>query len=100
MMIYQQKLERRQLILARLVNIGTDLFAMSATCSLAVSRCQKDPNDNSAELADLFSRQARARIEKQFRGLYSNSDQFAYKIARDTLEGKHAWLETGIIDPE
>lgn len=100
MMIYQQKLERRQLILARLVNIGTDLFSISATCSLAVSRCQKDPNDNSAELADLFSRQARARIEKQFRSLYSNSDQFAYKIARDTLEGKHAWLETGIIDPE
>jgi hypothetical protein len=65
-----------------------------------VSRCQKDPGDNSAELADLFSRQARARIEKQFRGLYSNSDQFAYKIARDTLEGKHAWLEEGIIDPE
>ena len=100
MMMYQQKLERRQLILARLVNIGTDLFAMAATCSMAVSRHQKNPGDNSAELADLFCRQARSRITKQFRGLHSNSDQFAYKIARDTLEGKHAWLEEGIIDPE
>jgi len=100
MMIYQQKLERRQLILARLVNIGTDLFAISASCSLALSRCQSNPEDNSSELADLFCRQARGRIEKQFRGLYSNNDQFAYKIARDTLDGKHSWLETGIIDPE
>ena len=101
MMMYQQKLEHRQLLMSRLVNIGTDLFAMASACSSAVSKVQKNPADKSAvELADLFCRQASSRIRKQFHGLHSNNDRFTYDLAQKALDGRYAWLEAGIIDPE
>ncbi len=100
MMIYQQGLERKQQLMTRLVNIGTDLFAMASTLAYALSMTMENPKDKGAvELADLFCRQARSRIEKQFRHLFINSDAFAYRIAQNTLQDKYAWLENDIVDP-
>ncbi len=100
MMIHRQGLEKKQLLLTRLVNIGTDLFGMAISCSRAVSLSSKNSSDTSAiELADLFSRQARGRIEKQFRSLFHNDDPFAYHVAQETLKGKYRWLEEGIVEP-
>ncbi len=100
MMIYQQGLEAKQQLMTRLVNIGTDLFAMAASCSLALSRQKEKGGDESAtELADLFCRQARGRIEKQFRHLFMNNDGFAYQIAQKSLAGRYDWLENDIIAP-
>jgi len=60
----------------------------------------KAPSDSSpAELADLFCREARRRIERQFRALYRNEDRFTYYVAQETLKGKYRWLEEGIIEP-
>jgi hypothetical protein len=50
------------------------------------------------ELASVFCQQARLRIEKLFDGLFNNTDEVDYKLAIDTLAGKHTWLEAGIID--
>ncbi len=101
MAIYQEGLEQRQQLLTRLVNIGTDLFAMAATCSRVLRMRSKNPDDTSpVELADLFSRQARARIERDFSRLFRNHDRFTYDIAQETLKGKYRWLESGIIEPE
>ena len=101
MMIYQQGLESKQHLMGRLVNVGTDLFAMSATISRAISMVAKNPSDQGpVELADLFCRQARKRIAKQFNGLFVNDDKFTYKIAQNTLAEKYAWLEEGIILPD
>lgn len=100
MIRYGPALEHRQRLLGRLVNIGTDLFAMTATCSRAVLLLSKNPSDRGpSELADLFCRDARKRIAKQFRSLFFNYDAFAYRIARNALEGKYSWLEHGIIPP-
>jgi len=100
MMIYQQGLEAKQQIMSRLVNVGTDLFALAATCARAIKLYQENPSDNGPlELADLFCRQARGRIENDFKHLFINSDGFAYKIAQNTLSSKYAWLENDIIDP-
>ncbi len=98
--LYQQKLEAKQQLMARLVNIGTDLFAMAATCSRAMQLAGKGAEKaNSVELADLFCRQAKGRIEKQFRSLFHNSDAKAYRLAQDVLADKYAWLENDIIPP-
>ena len=98
MMRYGPGLERRQRLLGRLVNIGTDLFAIAATCSRAALLVSKNPSDNgSVELADLFCRDARKRIARQFRGITRNDDAFSYRIARNTLDGKYQWLEDGIV---
>ncbi len=97
---HQQGLEKKQQLLTRLINIGTDLFAMAAANSRAVYFYQKDSSDlGPVELADLFSRQSRGRIEKQFRSLFANDDRFAYHVAQETLKGKYQWLEKGIIEP-
>ncbi len=42
---YQQKLERKQLILGRLMEIGTELFVMAATCSYALMKYKENPSD-------------------------------------------------------
>lgn len=99
MMLYQDGLEKKQQLLTRLVNIGTDLFAMAVTCSRAVLLDSKNPEEGAVELADLFARQAKGRIEKQFRSLFSNDDRFTYYVAQETLKGKYRWLEDGIIGP-
>jgi len=98
MAIHQQGLEKRQQILARFVNIGTDLFAMAATCSQAASRVAKNPSDTSAlELADLFCREARLRVEREFKAQRHNDDRLIYKIGRNMLDERYKWLEEGIV---
>ena len=98
MMIYQQGLEGKQHLLAKLVNVGTDLFSMSAACARAVYLYSQNPKDSGPlELADLFCLQARGRIKKQFHGLFFNRDKFVYQVAQNALEGKYKWLETDIF---
>ncbi|MBI3999908.1 MAG: acyl-CoA dehydrogenase family protein [Candidatus Omnitrophica bacterium] len=100
MMLYQQGLEKKQRLLGRIVNIGTDLFAMAASCSRAALLVSKNPSDKSSvELADLFCRDAKKRVNSHFQTLFKNSDATAYRIARNALEGKYNWLEDGIIPP-
>jgi len=98
MAVYQQGLEKRQQVLFRFVNIGTDLFAMAATCSRATYLVDQNPSDRGPlELADLFCKEARLRILREFRSQRQNDDKMIYKIGRNMLEGKYQWLETGIV---
>jgi hypothetical protein len=98
MVMYQQGLEKHQKILSRFVNIGTDLFAMAAVCSRAAHLLGENPKDSGPEeLADLFCREARLRIENEFRTQRRNDDKMIYRIGRNMLEGKYQWLETGIV---
>src|SRR5947199_5413164 len=64
MMRFQAKLERKQMVLFRIVDIGTDLFAMAASISYATMLAKKGgETKNAMDLADLFCREARRRIE-------------------------------------
>jgi hypothetical protein len=95
---HQQGLEKRQQILARYVNIGTDLFAMAASCSRAAHLLKQNPADpGPAELADLFCKEAALRIKHEFHAQVENDDRMIYKIGRKMLEGKYQWLESGIV---
>jgi hypothetical protein len=53
-----------------------------------------------ADLADLFCRTARRRVERLFEDLWSNDDVLKYRAALDVLGGRHAWLERGILGLE
>ncbi len=93
---WQGKLEHKQRFLGRIVDIGAELFAMTAACV----RAQRDRADGTAvELADAFCQQARVRVEQLFDGLWRNSDDSDRTLAREVLEGRYTWLEEGIIDP-
>ncbi|MBV9312594.1 MAG: acyl-CoA dehydrogenase family protein [Pseudonocardia sp.] len=93
---WQGKLEYRQRFLGRIVDIGAELFAMSAVCV----RSRRDPEGGSAvELADAFCKQARVRVENLFSGLWSNSDDSDRLLTRRVLQDRYIWLEDGVLDP-
>ena len=90
------KLERRQMVLFRAVDIGADLFAMTAACVRARMLAQQG-NTEAMELADLFCREARQRITTNFHRFYGKNDAAIYRVSQRVLEGRHAWLEQGIV---
>jgi hypothetical protein len=93
---WQGRLERKQGFLGRIVDIGAELFAMSAVCV----RAHAEPQGGSAyELAGVFCAQARLRAEELFGQLWSNTDGADTALARRVLAGDYLWLEDGIIDP-
>lgn len=96
MVRFGPKLEKRQSVLFRLVDVGAELFAMSATCSRAEA-LRKQGRPEAVELADLFCRYARGRVQDAFRTVFANDDVRTYGVAQDVLAGKHEWLEQGLV---
>lgn len=92
---WQGKLEYKQRFLGRIVDIGAELFAMTAACV----RTRSDAPESAVELADAFCRQSRVRAEQLFTQLWDNSDDSDRTLAHDVLAGRYTWLEDGIIDP-
>jgi len=89
------RLEKRQSVLFRLVDVGAELFAMSAACVRARTLVQENPAERGpVELADAFCGQARHRIARSFRDVFHNDDGPTYRLALETLKGRYAWLET------
>ncbi len=95
---HQQKLERKQVLLGQLIDIGTELFTMSVTCAYAESLAtNKNKRGDAYQLAEEFCKQARKRISQQFRSLSHNNQASALALTKDVLDGKVKWMEDGII---
>lgn len=86
---WQGKLEYKQAFLARVVDIGAELFAIAAVCS----RARNSGRPEEMELADLFCRQARQRVVILEHALWNNTDAFDVAVARDILKGRYAFAE-------
>jgi hypothetical protein len=93
------KLERQQLLLGRLVDIGAEIFAIASSCARAQSALatNKKADPDLLALADYFSRTARLRIERLFYGARHNVDRRGYRLAQRVLSGDLDWLETGVV---
>lgn len=92
------RLEKRQAVLGRMVDIGCDLFLMTSAVVRAKQMLEKDPDDRGPEeLADLFCRHARRRIRTRFREVTDNDDEATYRVARRAMDGAYAWLEKGVV---
>jgi len=100
MVRYGAKLERRQMVLFRAVDIGAELFAMSAACVRAQMLASTQGRHEAVQLADAFCVEARQRIAQLFRLLHGPADAQLYALAMSVLRGEHAWLEQGIVDEE
>jgi alkylation response protein AidB-like acyl-CoA dehydrogenase len=100
MIRFGPKLEYRQAVLFRLVDVGAELFAMASTCARAQWLARTDPEAGrgAVEIADLFCRQARGRVQAKFKGLWRNEDLQTYHVAQEVLKGEHAWLERGMVE--
>ncbi len=95
---YQKKLESHQAILNRIVDIGTELFAMATTCSYADMLMKEDKDKEGAlELADLFCKAARKRIDAAFDENSNNFDKESIAVSKQVLSGKLKWMETEIM---
>ena len=106
MVRFGPKLEKRQAVLGRLVEIGAELLAMTAACSRAMAmqaeertgrQADREAAPGPVELADLFCRQARRRVEERFEAVFDNDDVATYRVAQQVLQGQHGWLEGGMV---
>ncbi|MGW2861278.1 acyl-CoA dehydrogenase family protein [Streptomyces sp. NPDC001205] len=97
---WQGRMETKQGFLGRIVDIGAELFAMSAACVRAEHLRATGENGREAlQLADAFCRQSRIRVEELFTRLWSNTDDLDRKIVDEVLAGSYTWLEEGVLDP-
>jgi alkylation response protein AidB-like acyl-CoA dehydrogenase len=96
---WQGKLERKQGFLGRMVDIGAELFAMSAVCVRAHMDTRTERGESALELADAFCRQARVRVDELFDRLWRNTDALDSRLAKKVLSGEFTWLEEGVLDP-
>ena len=96
MIRFGPKLEKRQAVLGRLVEIGAELLAITAACARALAMRKRSgeaasPGRRGAvELADLFSRHARRRVEERFAAVFDNDDVATYGLAQEVLRGEHS----------
>ena len=96
-------LEKRQSVLARLVDVGAELFAMTAACSRAqLLRTSKSAEDrakaaSAVNLADTFCRIARRKVSASFGGVFRNDDVRVYQTAQRVMADELLWMEDGIV---
>ncbi|MDH5314932.1 MAG: acyl-CoA dehydrogenase family protein [Gemmatimonadota bacterium] len=101
MIRFGPRLEKKQSVLFRLVDVGAELLAISAACSRAMLLTKRDPgNRGPIEMADVFSRHSRRKVEALFRTVFANDDDRTYRLAQQVLKGQHLWLEEGIVKRE
>jgi len=99
MMRYGAGLEKRQAVLARLVDIGAELFTMVAVCAKAQSlRSSKDPEErgqaaSAMHMAEGFCRMSRRRIDTNFKGVFHNDDLPIYELAQRVMGDEVKWME-------
>ncbi|MEO8966806.1 MAG: acyl-CoA dehydrogenase, partial [Solirubrobacteraceae bacterium] len=98
---WQADTESHGAFLGRIVDIGAELFAISATVVYAHTAMREHPEraGETRELAEAFCGQAELRAERLFYDLWSNADGANHRLAMNILSGRHTWLEEGIIDP-
>jgi hypothetical protein len=99
MLRYQAKLQNKQAFLFRLVDVANELFAMAATVARARALAEKQRPEaaEARHLADLFCRISRRRVGRLFDALWDNDDVALYRAGVDVLDGRHEWLEKGIL---
>jgi hypothetical protein len=98
---YQAGLERKQAVLGRIVDIGAELFAIASAVVYAntIKGEQPERAESAFELADVFAKQARRRVDALFTAIWQNDDDDTYKAAQNVLDGRYKWLEEGVSDP-
>lgn len=98
MLRHQKKLESRQAILNRIVDIGVELFAMAACCAWADYLIKTRPQQaNALDLADLYCRTAQGRVEGLLRDNHDNHDRQTLGVAQKLLLNEYEWLENDIV---
>jgi alkylation response protein AidB-like acyl-CoA dehydrogenase len=97
MLRFGPKLEKKQMVLFRAVDIGAELYAMSATIVRAQMLATKLGRKEAIQLADVFCAEARERVRGHFDALFGKNDDKLYKLSQSVLKGEQSWLEEGAV---
>jgi alkylation response protein AidB-like acyl-CoA dehydrogenase len=92
---YGPSLDKQQMLLGRLTEIGTELFVISA-CALRIDSMIKDDPEKAAEyleLMDVVFSEAKIKIKNNFSGMSNNNDKKNYSFAKKILGGTFKFLE-------
>ncbi len=85
-------------MLGRVVDIGTQLFAIAACVVRAQSFVERGVNSGEVlSLVDYFCRESRSRIRRLFLELRDNDDRRGYGLAQRVLQDDYRFMERGIV---
>ncbi|MDF1659156.1 MAG: acyl-CoA dehydrogenase family protein [Verrucomicrobiales bacterium] len=88
MLRYGPKLEKKQVLLGRYVEVGAELFAMTASMGMAHQLIEsgRGDRDDLTGTVGYFNRISRGKVNDLFRAIASNADVEGYRIAKRMLE--------------
>jgi len=88
MLRYGPKLEKKQVLLGRFVEVGAELFAMTASMGMARQLIDSGRGDREdlTETVRFFNRVSCGKVADLFRAVGSNADVEGYRIAKRMLE--------------
>ena len=95
MMVFREKMERKQMFLFRLVDVVNELFAMTASIARAIAMDKRGASaaPQAADAAEAFCRRARRTVDLRFHQLWHNDDDAKVAFSRGVLKGDQAWME-------
>jgi alkylation response protein AidB-like acyl-CoA dehydrogenase len=95
MLLFRDKMERKQLFLFRLVDVVNELFAMTASIARAIAIAKRGAPEagSAAEAADVFCKKSRRVVEQRFHELWNNDDDAKVAFSRGVLRGEQVWME-------
>ncbi|MCP5539576.1 MAG: acyl-CoA dehydrogenase family protein [Akkermansiaceae bacterium] len=89
MLRHGPKLDKKQVLLGRFVDVGAELFAMTASIGrathLIASGKAGDGDGDPVKLVRFFCKDSRARVAALFRSTWRNADGEGYRVARGLL---------------
>lgn len=88
MLRYGPKIDKKQVLLGRFIEIGAELFAMSSSAAYASQLIQSGEAGNSEDLIKLvkyFCQASRVKVAGLFHEVKRNADTTGYQLARSTL---------------
>jgi hypothetical protein len=89
MLRYGPKLDKKQVLLGRFIDIGAELFTMTASISRAGYLIETGKAENESELKELvryYCKLSRVKVAGIFREVRSNADGEGYRVARSLLD--------------
>ena len=101
MLRYGPALEKKQTLLGNLIDVGAELFAITATLlraheMLIKQGVQKD-EEEILQLVEYFCTDAHHRMEAAYTKMKHNRDSRSTKLTKKILRNDYLWLEDGIV---
>jgi ribosome recycling factor len=98
MVLRGPKLEMRQLILGRLVDIGAELAVMALTISRFQTEEKISKSTTNRDVVEHFILSRRKVVERLFDDVWNNSDETASRAAKSIMESADHLPRRGDLD--